>query len=95
MACRLYYGDQVGFYLAYLNALSCWLLAPAAVGSYLMWALGTDRQTAGELAVVYVCRPNAVLQWSPAYTASMRSLAHRLWGAHITGGGEHGNVICC
>jgi hypothetical protein len=38
--CRQYFGDQVGFYLAYLNALTCWLLAPAAASSFLMWALG-------------------------------------------------------
>jgi hypothetical protein len=37
---RYYFGDQVGFYLAYLNALTCWLLAPAAASSFLLWALG-------------------------------------------------------
>lgn len=42
MLCRHYFGDQVGFYLAYLNALTCWLLAPAAASSFLLWALGAS-----------------------------------------------------
>lgn len=36
---RQYFGDQVGFYLAYLNALTCWLVAPTVTSTFLLWAL--------------------------------------------------------
>ncbi|WIA15000.1 hypothetical protein OEZ85_001705 [Tetradesmus obliquus] len=36
---RAYFGSAVGFHLALLNALATWLLAPAAVATYLLWAL--------------------------------------------------------
>jgi hypothetical protein len=37
--CRAYFGSAVGFHLSFLNALATWLLAPAAVSAYLLWAL--------------------------------------------------------
>jgi hypothetical protein len=37
--CRAYFGSAVGFHLSFLNALTTWLLAPAAVSAYLLWAL--------------------------------------------------------
>lgn len=50
---RRYFGDQVGFYLAYLNALCCWLMAPAAVNAYLLWALaGTHTKHTGKVLLL-------------------------------------------
>jgi hypothetical protein len=53
--CRHYFGDQVGLHLAFLNALTCWLLAPAAASSVLLWALGgldrTGAQVQGSCAL--------------------------------------------
>lgn len=92
--CRHYFGDQVGFYLAYLNALTCWLLAPAAASSFLIWALGgtgmdrtgTQACTANDFAAVCnppqdarLCRPCSLS------CSSSRSRQHRTEpGTHST-----------
>jgi hypothetical protein len=54
---RQYFGNQVGFYLAYLNALTCWLLAPAATSGLFLWTLGnTGLDSKGEFLGVFVTR---------------------------------------
>ncbi|KAF6264369.1 calcium-activated chloride channel-domain-containing protein [Scenedesmus sp. NREL 46B-D3] len=44
---RAYFGSAVGFHLSFQNALVTWLLAPAAVSAYLLWALHGSSSTAG------------------------------------------------
>lgn len=41
-AFRAYFGNHVGFYLAFLNSMTVWLMAPAVVSIYLTWALSSS-----------------------------------------------------
>jgi hypothetical protein len=42
----------VGFYLAYMNALACWLIVPAVFGTFLLWGpLGSTKSHAAGMSM--------------------------------------------
>ena len=45
--CRWYFGEEVAHYIAFLNAVFCWMLPPAIVGLYLWAALPRDGECQG------------------------------------------------
>lgn len=47
---RNYFGEEVGYYVAFLNALLMWLLPPALVSTWLAYALRNQRAPGGTAA---------------------------------------------
>jgi hypothetical protein len=47
---RNYFGEEVGYYVAFLNALLLWLLPPALVSAWLAYTLRNQRPPGGAAA---------------------------------------------